>query len=187
MRLAFHRPLDGLAAGQPTKKGGTMSSHPRWTCDCGAKADRTSDITPDPRRASRAAQAARPRRRTKVARSAVAALAAPIAAALSLLAAGLGVARDTTGLSDSLSQEQRDWVRGLRAANGASCCDDADGIDPVWDIHDGHYRVHYGGQWLVVSPSALLTQPNRIGVARAWLVYGEGEVFVRCFLPGPTT
>ncbi|MDQ2084303.1 hypothetical protein RA307_29300 [Xanthobacteraceae bacterium Astr-EGSB] len=114
--------------------------------------------------------------------------AAPIALALvSLVAPDRGRAIDTTGLSERLTQEQRDWVRELRAGNGASCCDDADGIDPEWDIAGGEYRVRYGGRWLVVAPHALLTQPNRIGVARAWIAHGEGETFVRCFLPGPTT
>jgi hypothetical protein len=151
-----------------------MSRHPRWTCGSGADADRTRNPVAHPRRAACAALAT--------------AVAAPIAvAALLFLAPGIGLARDTTGLSDSLTQEQREWVRGLRAANGASCCDDADGIDPVWDIADGQYRVRYGGRWLTVSSDALLTQPNRIGVARAWLAHGEGEVFVRCFLPGPAT
>jgi hypothetical protein len=107
--------------------------------------------------------------------------------AFSLLAPDLSRAIDTTGLSERLTQEQRDWVRELRAGNGASCCDDADGIDPEWDILGGEYRVRYGGRWLVVAPHALLTQPNRIGVARAWIAHGEGETFVRCFLPGPTT
>lgn len=94
---------------------------------------------------------------------------------------------DRTGLSDTLTQEQRDWVRGLRNGAGVPCCDDADGIDPEWDIKDGQYRVRYGGRWLVVAPHALLTQPNRIGVARAWIGHGDGEAFVTCFLPGPTT
>jgi hypothetical protein len=113
---------------------------------------------------------------------------APIGlAALALVTAAPGRAIDRTGLSDRLTQEQRDWVRELRAGNGMSCCDDADGIDPEWDIVGGEYRVRYGGRWLVVAPHALLTQPNRIGVARAWIAHGEGETFVRCFLPGPTT
>jgi hypothetical protein len=155
-----------------------MSSHPRWTCGSGGDADRTRRPAFVPRRASRAARAAR----TAVI---VAAVAGPLVVAALSCAPGIGFARDTTGLSDTLNQEQRDWVRGLRAANGASCCDDADGIDPVWDIEDGRYRVRYGTQWLVVSPEALLTQPNRIGVARAWLAHGDNEVFVRCFLPGP--
>ena len=108
---------------------------------------------------------------------------------LVLIVAGVLGARaiDRTGLSDTLTQEQRDWVKGLRNASGVPCCDDADGIDPEWGIKDGSYRVRYGGRWLVVAPHALLTQPNKIGVARAWIGHGDGEAFVTCFLPGPTT
>ena len=114
--------------------------------------------------------------------------AAPLVlAAVALVAPDRSRAIDTTGLSERLTQEQRDWVRELRAGNGMSCCDDADGIDPEWDIAAGEYRVRYGGRWLAVPPHALLTQPNRIGVARAWIGHGEGETFVRCFLPGSTT
>ncbi len=108
-------------------------------------------------------------------------------AVLAVMIALPSMARDTTGLSDALTQEQRDWVKGLKSNGGASCCDETDGIDPVWDIKDGSYRVHWQGQWLVVLPGALLTQPNKIGVARAWVAYGDGEAYVRCFLPGPTT
>lgn len=96
-------------------------------------------------------------------------------------------ARDTTGLSDSLTQDQREWVKGLRDKGGTPCCDDADGIDPVWEIKDGQYRVFWEQRWLVVSKDALLTQPNKIGVARAWMAYGDGEMYVRCFLPGPVS
>lgn len=96
-------------------------------------------------------------------------------------------ARDTTGLSDTLSQEQRDWVRSLRGKNSVSCCDDADGVDPIWEIHGRSYRVRYKSEWLDVDDEALLTMPNRLGVARAWIgTKPDGGPFVRCFLPGPT-
>jgi hypothetical protein len=115
-------------------------------------------------------------------------LAAVIAFVLTIVAGVISArAVDRTGLSDTLTPDQREWVRGLRNGVGVPCCDDADGIDPEWDIKDGRYRVRYGGQWLVVAPHALLTMPNRIGVARAWIGHGDGEPFVTCFLPGPVT
>jgi hypothetical protein len=132
--------------------------------------------------ASRQDRAARARWRLAARLAATAGL-----VALAVAAPDASRAIDRTGLSDRLTQEQRDWVHDLRAGNGVSCCDDADGIDPEWDILGGDYRVRYGGQWLTVAPHALLTQPNRLGVARAWIAHGEGETFVRCFLPGPTT
>ncbi len=95
--------------------------------------------------------------------------------------------RDTTNLSQSLSPDVQDWVRGLHGVNNISCCDDADGIDPVWETHGNGYRVLFRGDWLEVEPGALLTVPNRLGVARAWIGYrADGKPFVRCFIPGPT-
>lgn len=105
------------------------------------------------------------------------------ALALSLPATG----RDTTNLGQTLSPDVQEWVRGLRGANNIFCCDDADGIDPVWETHGNGYRVQFHGDWLQVEPDALLTVPNRLGVARAWIGYRpDGKPFVRCFIPGPT-
>ena len=106
-----------------------------------------------------------------------------------MLAACVAQARDTTGLSDTLSPDQQEWVRSLHSGNSVPCCDNADGIDPEWDTlgtSGTRYRVRYQGQWLDVDASALLTLPNKIGVARAWMGYRDGNPFVRCFLPGPS-
>ncbi len=104
--------------------------------------------------------------------------------AMSLPAAG----RDTTNLSRTLSPDVQDWVRGLRGANNILCCDDADGIDPVWDMQTSGYRVQFRGDWLRVEPDALLNIPNRLGVARAWIGFtADSKPYVRCFIPGPTT
>ena len=45
----------------------------------------------------------------------------------------------------------------------------------MWEIEGDHYRVFYQGKWLTVEPSALLTIPNRLGVARADGVPGVPE------------
>jgi hypothetical protein len=98
------------------------------------------------------------------------------------------LARDTTGLSKTLSSELNDWVRSLRSPAGTWCCDEADGIDPVWETTGDGYRVQYQGEWLPVPPAALITEPNRLGVARAWIGFSaDTKPYVRCFLPGPTT
>lgn len=98
------------------------------------------------------------------------------------------VGRDSTNLSQSLSPDVQEWVRSLRGAHNISCCDDADGIDPVWETHENGYRVMFRGDWLSVEGDALLTMPNRLGVARAWIgIKADGKPYVRCFIPGPTT
>jgi hypothetical protein len=97
------------------------------------------------------------------------------------------IARDTTGLSQTLSGEMNEWVRNLHSPDGAWCCDEADGIDPVWDTSGNGYRVQYKGEWLTVRPEALISTPNRLGVARAWIGFtSDTKPYVRCFLPGPT-
>lgn len=95
--------------------------------------------------------------------------------------------RDTTGLSDTLSPEQKAWTKGLKDERGLPCCDDADGIDPQWEIEGDHYKVFHKDRWLIVEPGAVLRVKNRLGVARAWVGWRpDGTVYIRCFLPGPT-
>ena len=109
------------------------------------------------------------------------------AAGMTLLPPLAAPARDTTNLTQTLSADVQEWVRGLRGANNISCCDDADGIDPVWETHGDGYRVQFKGEWLRVEPDALLKIPNRMGVARAWIGYtADGRPYVRCFIAGPT-
>jgi hypothetical protein len=112
-----------------------------------------------------------------------------VAAAVGALLVPLSApARDTTGLSQTLSAEMNEWVRGLHSPGGAWCCDEADGIDPVWETTGDGYRVKFQGEWLTVQPTALITAPNRLGVARAWIGFtADTKPYVRCFLPGPTT
>ncbi len=54
-----------------------------------------------------------------------------IAAAAGVILLPLATAaRDTTNLSQTLSADVQEWVRGLRGAHNISSCHDADGIDP---------------------------------------------------------
>jgi hypothetical protein len=78
----------------------------------------------------------------------------------------------------------RDWVDHLTDRAGISCCRTADGYDVQWDTVDGHYRVFILNRWIVVPDGAVLTQPNRLGVARVWYIAYPGDVHIRCFLPG---
>lgn len=79
----------------------------------------------------------------------------------------------------------KDWVKSLRDKNHVPCCDEADGEEVEgWSTDGGVYRVKVKGQWLEVPDSALLDIPNRLGYARAWIFHQDGQVRVRCFLPG---
>jgi hypothetical protein len=90
----------------------------------------------------------------------------------------------------------KSWFNNLASAKGL-CCSFADGksiADVDWDTvpvagADGdvavRYRVRIDGQWIVVPPEALITEPNRYGPAVAW-PYNDstGAILIRCFLPG---
>ncbi len=79
----------------------------------------------------------------------------------------------------------KDWMRGLKDKLGMSCCDEADGEEVEgWAFGPDGYRVKVKGQWLDVPPSALLTIPNLLGFARAWLYWENGKPKIRCFIPG---
>jgi len=81
----------------------------------------------------------------------------------------------------------KDWFNGLANKNKALCCSIADGHaiqDVDWDTQDGHYRVRVDGKWVDVPDEALVVVPNRFGQAVVWTYFMNGEVAVRCFMPG---
>jgi hypothetical protein len=81
----------------------------------------------------------------------------------------------------------RAWVSHLRAPNGMSCCEDADGhrVDDVdWRGEaDGSYSVRIDRVWMTVDRDKIITEPNRLGFAMVWIWNGH----ITCFLPGPGT
>jgi hypothetical protein len=97
------------------------------------------------------------------------------------------VARDDGRFANS---PLKPWFDRLASGKGL-CCSFADGFsvqDVDWDIQDGHYRVRIYGQWLVVPDDAVVTEPNRFGLAVVW-PYNDryGNTQIRCFMPGAGT
>lgn len=80
----------------------------------------------------------------------------------------------------------KDWVKGLKDKNGNGCCDTADGFpaDVEWDTEREHYRVRIEGAWYAVPPTAVLTEPNRLGYPMVWYWLQDGVPQIRCFIPG---
>lgn len=81
------------------------------------------------------------------------------------------------------------WFDSLRSGKGP-CCSDADGYvvkEVDWESKDGHYRVRLDGKWIDVPDDAVLTQPNLYGQTMVWPMRYDGEVSIRCFIPGPLT
>ena len=107
-------------------------------------------------------------------------------ASLSLLSfPGLGLARDLDGkYANSLLKQ---WFDSLASRRGP-CCSVADGEsveDVDWDTKDGKYRVRLDGQMIEVPPDALVSLPNKFGLAVVWLYKDyEGRTQIRCFIPG---
>ena len=107
-------------------------------------------------------------------------------AALSLLFfPGLSLARDLDGKYANSPLKQ--WFESLASRRGP-CCSVADGQtveDVDWDTKDGKYRVRLDGQWIEVPPDALVTVPNKFGLAVVWPYKDyESRTQIRCFIPG---
>lgn len=80
------------------------------------------------------------------------------------------------------------WFDQLASGKGL-CCSFADGVsvqDVDWDTtNDGRYRVRLNGQWLIVPDAAVVTEPNRFGLAVVWPYQDmNGVTQIRCFIPG---
>lgn len=82
--------------------------------------------------------------------------------------------------------ELTDWYKSLRSGKGP-CCDGSDAQsvdDPDWENNSGHYRVKIEGEWTDVDDDAVITEPNRAGIAKVWPMHKDGHPKARCFMPG---
>ena len=60
--------------------------------------------------------------------------------------------------------------------------------DVDWDTQDGKYRVRLYGEWIIVLDNAVVTEPNKFGLAVVWpYMDTNGITRIRCFLPGAGT
>jgi len=118
------------------------------------------------------------------------AVAAAAAAAVLLARPAAG---EYHGQFGAVSPEIHEWAEGLKSgAAPGGCCATTDGWRPEeveWDTNSRHYRVRIEGRWYEVPDNAVLTSPNRLGFPVVWYgkMYprpGQGEIYIRCFLPG---
>jgi hypothetical protein len=101
--------------------------------------------------------------------------------------AGNVTARDLDGRYANSPLKQ--WFDNLKSSRGL-CCSMADGqsvADPDWDSKDGHYRVRLENNWIDVPDDALITEPNRAGRTMVWPLRFDGQISIRCFMPGSMT
>jgi len=112
----------------------------------------------------------------------------------------LGLLTSFASAHDYARPELKQWFMGLHNSNGMPCCDGEDAAhveDADWDTQctDGkcHYRVRLEDHWYVVSDDAVVTGPNKSGMALVWAVrYGglpgsDSAYGIRCFMPGSGT
>src|SRR2546429_2427428 len=90
---------------------------------------------------------------------------------------------------DPSHPELNGWFDKLASGRGL-CCSLTDGVtvaDPDWESRDGRYRVRLYGEWIDVPDDALITEPNRVCRTMVWPMLFNGEISVRCFMPGSMT
>lgn len=85
------------------------------------------------------------------------------------------------------------WFDRLSSGKGL-CCSVADGrtiVDSDWESKGGHYRVRLptgdspdSVAWVDVPDDAVVTDPNLFGRTMVWPFYIDGNITVRCFMPG---
>ncbi len=82
--------------------------------------------------------------------------------------------------------ELNEWFNRLTSGRGL-CCSFEDGFavsDVDWESKDGHYRVRLENIWIDVPDEALITEPNRVGSTMVWPLRFDGQILIRCFMPG---
>ena len=87
---------------------------------------------------------------------------------------------------DPSHPELNEWFNGLKSGV-APCCSFADGFavsDVDWESKDGRYRVRLENKWIDVPDDALITEPNRVGRTMVWPLRFDGQILIRCFMPG---
>jgi hypothetical protein len=109
--------------------------------------------------------------------------------AFALWAAGAHFVKGAAARDDGryANSPLKGWFEGLASGKGL-CCSFADGVsikDVDWDTEGGHYRVRLYGEWIVVPDNAVVTEPNRFGLAVVWpFMDVSGVTQIRCFMPG---
>jgi len=94
------------------------------------------------------------------------------------------VAHDNGQFGD-VPPQVREWFHNVRSANGIPCCDVADGHRTDFDIRKDLYWVPVDGNWVPVPPDAVLKNVgNPTGAAVVWYSIYDGQVIIRCFVPG---
>jgi hypothetical protein len=101
-----------------------------------------------------------------------------------LLVCTPAMARDN-GQFSNVPPEIRAWFKSVKSHAGIPCCDISDGHRTDYDMRENKYWVPINGQWMVVPPEAVVEDSgNPTGDAVVWYTEFNGNVYIRCFVPG---
>jgi hypothetical protein len=94
------------------------------------------------------------------------------------------MARDN-GQFSNVPPEIRAWFKSVKSHAGIPCCDISDGHRTDYDMRENKYWVPINGQWMMVPPEAVVDDSgNPTGDAVVWYTEFNGNVYIRCFVPG---
>jgi hypothetical protein len=94
------------------------------------------------------------------------------------------LARDN-GQFGNVSPEIRAWFKSVKSHAGVPCCDIADGHRTDYDMRESRYWVPINDEWMMVPPEAVVDDAgNPTGDAVVWYSESNGNVYIRCFVPG---
>jgi hypothetical protein len=94
------------------------------------------------------------------------------------------MARDN-GQFSNVPTEIRAWFKSVKSHAGIPCCDISDGHRTDYDMRVDKYWVPINGQWMMVPPEAVVEDSgNPTGDAVVWYTEFNGNVYLRCFVPG---
>ena len=82
---------------------------------------------------------------------------------------------------------QNEQAATLLNRQGVNCCTNADGApvkDADWGVSGGLFWVFLEGKRRVVPLETVVEAPNPYNTALVWYTYLQGELQVKCFLPG---
>jgi hypothetical protein len=94
------------------------------------------------------------------------------------------IARDN-GQFGNVPPDISAWFKSVRSKKGIPCCDIADGHRTDYTTRGNTYRVPINDKWMEVPPEAVVENSgNPTGDAVVWYTEFNGNVYIRCFVPG---
>jgi len=89
------------------------------------------------------------------------------------------------GQYSNTSDNIRSWFKSVMSPKGVPCCDISDGHRTDYNMRGDEYWVPIDEKWLPVPAEAIVyNMGNPVGEAVVWYTKYNGNVYIRCFVPG---